>query len=96
MEYNPLQNQDQTNFEALHAQEFTPMNNIVFHLHPDFKKKKKKKNKINNNNKKASTYQPSQFSGQKGKQTFYFFRPYICFATNKWICSSNFQIQAMH
>ena len=25
---------------------------------------------------KRSTYRPSQFSGKKGKQTFYFFRPY--------------------
>ena len=33
-----------------------------------FKKKKKKKKRL--------TYQPSQFSGQKGKQTFSFFRPY--------------------
>ena len=32
-----------------------------------FKMKKKKK---------RSTYRPSRFSGQKGKQTFYFFRPY--------------------
>ena len=33
--------------------------------HPDLKKKKKKR----------LTYQPSQFSGQKGKQTFIFLGP---------------------
>ena len=61
MEYNPFHHhQDQTNSEALHAQEFTHMNNIVFL--PDLKKKKKKK----------LTHRPSQFSGQKGKPTFYF------------------------
>ena len=36
MEYNPFQHQDQTNFEALHAQEFTHMNIIVFLLRSDF------------------------------------------------------------
>ena len=46
---------------------------IAFLQHPDLKKKKKKKKK-----KKRSTYRPSQFSGQKGKQTFIFFRPYQC------------------
>ena len=35
---------------------------IAFLVCPDFKKKR-------------SIYQPSQFSGQKGRQTFYFFRP---------------------
>ena len=45
-EYNPFQHQDQTNFVALHAQEFTHMNNIVFLPRLDLteiKKKKKKK-----------------------------------------------------
>ena len=35
MEFSPFQNKDQTNSEALHAQEFTYMNNIVFLLRPD-------------------------------------------------------------
>ena len=43
MEYYPFQHQDQTNSEALHAQEFTHMNKIVFLLSPDLKKKKKKR-----------------------------------------------------
>ena len=30
MEYNHFQHQDQTNSEALNAQEFTHMNNVVF------------------------------------------------------------------
>ena len=34
--YNPFHHQDQTYSEALHAQEFTHMNNVVFLLHPDF------------------------------------------------------------
>ena len=61
MEYNHFQHQDQTDSEALHAQEYTHMNNIAFHLHPDLK-----------NTKKRLTYRPSQFSTQKGKQTSIF------------------------
>ena len=53
-----------TNSEALHAQMCTHMNDITFLPCPDFEKKKKR-----------STYRPSQFLSQKGKQTFYFFRP---------------------
>ena len=53
------------NSEDLHAQEYTHMNDIAYHVCPDLKKKIKK-----------STYRPSQFSGQKGKQTS-FFRPYV-------------------
>ena len=34
--------------------------------HPELKKKRRRKKK------KRSTYRPSQFSGQKGKQTFIF------------------------
>ena len=52
--------------EALHTQECTHMNNNAFFLlRPDLHKKKR------------SQYQPFQFSSQKGKQTFYFFRPYV-------------------
>ena len=43
-------------------------------------KKEKKKRKIKKKKKKL-TYQPSQFSGQKGKQIFYFCRPHI----PKWL-----------
>ena len=39
-------------------------------------KKKKKK--------KRSTYRPFRFSGQKGKQTIFFFRPYIWHDQEKW------------
>ena len=35
-------------------------------------KNNKKKTKQKKNKKPRSTYRPSQFSGQKGKQTFYF------------------------
>ena len=64
MEYNPFQHQDQTNSEALHAQEYT--HELL--LHPDFGKKIKTK-KMD-----LHMYQPFQLSGQKGKQTFHFFR----------------------
>ena len=63
MEYKTFQHQDQTNSEVLHAQEYTHMNDIAYHVCADFFFFK-------------STYRPSQFLGQKGKQTFYFFRPY--------------------
>ena len=36
MEYKSFQHQDQTNSEGLHAQECTHMNNIAYHLCPDF------------------------------------------------------------
>ena len=42
MEYNTFQHQDQTNFEGLHAQECTHMNDIAYNLCPDLKKKKKR------------------------------------------------------
>ena len=35
MKYNPFQQQDQTNSEALHVREFTHMNILVFLLRPD-------------------------------------------------------------
>ena len=41
------------------------------------KKERKKKRERERERKKRSTYPPSQFSGQKGKQAFYFFRPYL-------------------
>ena len=41
--------------------------------------------------KKRSTYRPSQFSGQKGKQTFYFFRTYgILLSCLLAFCCTNF------
>ena len=43
------------------------MNDSAFLLRPGKKKKKKKK---------KNDLQPSQLSSQKGKQTFYFFRPH--------------------
>ena len=36
MEYSTFQHQDQTNSEVLHAQEYTRMNDIAYHLCPDF------------------------------------------------------------
>ena len=56
MEYNAFQHQDQTNSEALHAQECTHMNDIAYHVCPDFFFFFK------------LTYQPAQFLG---KQTFF-------------------------
>ena len=35
MEYNTFHHQDQTNSEALHAQECTHMNDITYHVCPD-------------------------------------------------------------
>ena len=64
MEYNPFQHQDQTISEAMHVWECMHMNNILYFFYVRIKKKKKKQH-----------YQPSQFLGQKSKQTFYFFRP---------------------
>ena len=40
MEYNSFQNQDQTNSGALHAQECTHMNDILYHVCQDLKKNK--------------------------------------------------------
>ena len=39
MEYNHLQYQDQTNSGALHAEEYTHMNDTAFLLYQDVKKK---------------------------------------------------------
>ena len=63
MEYNPFQHRDQTNYEALHAQEFIHMNNIIFLL--DLEKKKKRSN-----------YRPSQFyfQAKRANKTFNFLR----------------------
>ena len=41
MEYNTLQHQDQPNSEVFHAQEYTHINDIAYHVCPDLKKKKK-------------------------------------------------------
>ena len=45
MGYNTFQHQDQSNSEALLAQECTHMNDTAYHLCPDLKKKKGGKNK---------------------------------------------------
>ena len=60
MEYNPFQHQDQTNSEALHAQEFIHMNNIVFLLRPDWG---------------GGEDRPTNPPNFQAKKTFYFFRP---------------------
>ena len=39
IEYNTFQHQDQTNSEVLHAQEYTHMNDIAYHVCQDLKKK---------------------------------------------------------
>ena len=50
---------------------------MILHFFNQIKKKKKKKKRL--------TYKPSQFSGQKGKQTFilYFFSSYIPYTEHK-------------
>ena len=36
IEYNTFQHQDQANSEVLHGQEYTHMNDITYHVCPDF------------------------------------------------------------
>ena len=71
MEYNPPRPTPELNqfwgSACPCAQEWTHINDTAFILCPDLYIKKKKK--------KGSAYRPSQFSGQKGKQTLHFFRP---------------------
>ena len=42
MEYKTFQHQDQTNSEALHAQECTHMNDTAYHVCQDLKRKGEK------------------------------------------------------
>ena len=74
MEYNTFQHQDQTNFEVLHAQEYTPMNDIAYHVCPDLKKKKKK-----------IDLPTLPIFGPKGQTNLLFFRSIVnCQRTQKW------------
>ena len=60
MEYNTFQHQDQTNSEALHAQEYTHMNDIAYHVCTDLRGGGR------------LTYRPSQFSGKRANKPFIF------------------------
>ena len=68
MEYNTFQHQDQTNSEALDAQEYAHMNDIAYHVCPDLKKKKDKEIKID--------LPTLPILGPKGQTNLLFFRPY--------------------
>ena len=57
---------------------------LLFLLRLDEKNKQTNKQK-----QKKSTYRPSQFSGQKGTPTFYFFRPYQPFNIFGHTCDLN-------
>ena len=58
--------------QSMHAQERTRMNNTAFLPCPELKKR--------------LTYRTSSFSGQMGKQTFYFFRPHVLLLFCEEIC----------
>ena len=54
------------NSEDLHAQEYTHMNDIAYHVRPDLKKEKKKIN-----------LPTLPIFGPKGQTNIFFFRPYV-------------------
>ena len=65
----PFQHQDQTNSEALHAQEFTHMNNIVFFSAYGLKKKNNQKNKLLKKNRPTD---PLNFQAKRVNKPFIF------------------------
>ena len=81
----PLQTQDKTNSEAMHVEECAHVNtsnNIIFRLCADFLTKTK------------FAYRPSQFSGQKGKQTFHFLGQTVNVVTMTYL-PDNFKMDSL-